>query len=249
MAYSAQLNHKLLSAKEEVALAQRMEKGDSRAREQLITSNLRLAASIAKNYYNSGKDTHDILQEANVGLIKAVDRFDWKKGFRFSTYAVWWIKQSIRRYLSKETGTLKFPIGSRHMIWKINQIRREYEEEFNCQPDDAEVANILGVNERDVTDLRTAMQWPVNINSPIGGEDGSRTYADVIPDDDAADPLQNLMNEKMTNILREALSTLSPQEERVLRMRFGITEKNNQKYFLTNEQIEQLQEEKRNVNA
>jgi RNA polymerase primary sigma factor len=249
MSYSTQLNHRLLSQDEEVALAKRMERGDNRARDELITSNLRLAASIAKNYYNSGEPVCDILQEANVGLIKAVDRFDWKKGFRFSTYAVWWIKQSIRRYLSKETGSLKFPIGSRHMIWKINQIRRDYEAEFNCQPDDAEVANILGVSEKEVTQLRMAMQWPVNINAPIGGEDGSRTYADVIPDEDLADPVDRIMGQTMVEILKNAFATLTPQEERVLRMRFGIVEVNKNDYIITEDEIKNLKKESNNVNA
>lgn len=225
--YQAATKHKLLTKEQEVELAQKVEKGDRYAREKLITHNLRLALSIANKYRRSGMPMEDIIQESNIGLIKAVDRFDWRKGFRFSTYACWWIKQSVRRYVSGNATQVKFPSGSRALIWKINAARREYEEEFNCMPSDEEVAELIGVTADSVSKLRIGMQWPINIDAPINGEDGSRTFGECIPDDDAVDMDEELDKEKIVSIVKSALSSLTIQEERVLRLRFGITEDAN----------------------
>lgn len=218
-------DHKLLTADQEKELARRMENGDKRARDRMIESNLRLALSIANKYRQTGFPMEDIIQESNVGLIKAVDRFDYKKGFRFSTYACWWIRQSIRRYLAMQ-GHVKFPAGSRHMIWKINNARTEYEEEFGVQPSNAEIAEVLGVKESLVENLRRGMQWPVNINAPVGKE-GNRTWADIIPDTESENVEMRMDQEKIMEVIREAFSDLKPQEEMVLRLRFGISEDPN----------------------
>ena len=232
--YQAATKHKLLTKEQEVELAQRMEKGDKIAREMLITSNLRLAISIANNYRNSDVPMEDLIQESNIGLIKAVDRFDWRKGFRFSTYACWWIKQSVRRYVNGSSH-VKFPSGSRNMIWKINNVRREYEKEFGIYPTNEEIATILGESVNTVTNLRAGMQWPINLDAPIGGEDGSRTFGETIEDVDAEDPSVNLDQQKLLSLIHGVLDSLSPQEERVLRLRFGITEEeNNTKSFPSN---------------
>ncbi|OUU74868.1 MAG: hypothetical protein CBC29_07010 [Methylococcaceae bacterium TMED69] len=217
---------KLLTKQQEKTLAQKIEKGDNQARDLMISSNLRLALSIANKYKQTGFPMEDIIQEANIGLIKAVDRFDHKKGFRFSTYACWWIRQSIRRYLAIQ-GHIKFPAGSRHMIWKINNFRKEYEEEFNEMPSNSEVADYLGIKESQVEDLRTGMQWPINIDSPVGGVEGGRTYADMIEDEDSPNIDMEIDAKKMMSLIREAFSSLKPQEEQVLRLRFGITEDDN----------------------
>ena len=224
--YQEATKHKLLTKEQEVDLAQRMEKGDKLAREMLITSNLRLAISIANNYRNSDVPMEDLIQESNIGLIKAVDRFDWRKGFRFSTYACWWIKQSVRRYVNGSSH-VKFPSGSRNMIWKINNVRREYEKEFGVYPTNEEIAAILGESANTVTNLRAGMQWPINLDAPIGGEDGSRTFGETIEDHDAKDPSIGLDQEKMLSLIHGVLDSLSAQEERVLRLRFGITEDEN----------------------
>ena len=221
--YQEATKHKLLTKEQEVELAQKMEQGDKRAREMLITSNLRLAISIANNYRNSDVPMEDLIQESNIGLIKAVDRFDWRKGFRFSTYACWWIKQSVRRYVNGSSH-VKFPSGSRNMIWKINNIRREYEKEFSVYPTNEEIAAILGDSVNTVTNLRAGMQWPINLDSPIGGEDGSRTFGETIEDTDAQDPSIGLDQEKLLGLIHGVLDSLSAQEERVLRLRFGISE-------------------------
>ncbi len=223
VSYQQATKHKLLTKQEEVELAQKMEKGDKFAREKLITSNLRLAISIANHYRNSNVPMEDLIQESNIGLIKAVDRFDWRKGFRFSTYACWWIKQSVRRYVNGDSH-VKFPSGSRNLIWKINNIRKEYEREFGVYPSNEEISEILGESVNTVASLRAGMQWPVNLDSPIGGEDGSRTYAETIEDTEAPDPGDSLDQRKMLSLIYGVLDRLSPQEERVLRLRFGIGE-------------------------
>ena len=223
VSYQQATKHKLLTKEEEVDLAQKMEKGDRLAREKLITSNLRLAISIANHYKNSNVPMEDLIQESNIGLIKAVDRFDWRKGFRFSTYACWWIKQSVRRYVNGDSH-VKFPSGSRNLIWKINNVRREYEKEFGVYPSNEEIAEILGESVKTVANLRAGMQWPVNLDAPIGGEDGSRTYAETIEDTDAPDPSDVLDQQKLLGLINSVLDKLSAQEERVLRLRFGITE-------------------------
>ena len=226
VSYQQATKHKLLTKEEEVELAQKMEKGDRLAREKLITSNLRLAISIANHYKNSNVPMEDLIQESNIGLIKAVDRFDWRKGFRFSTYACWWIKQSVRRYVNGDSH-VKFPSGSRNLIWKINNVRREYEKEFGVYPSNDEIAEILGESVKTVANLRAGMQWPVNLDAPIGGEDGSRTYAETIEDTEAPDPSEVLDQQKLLGLINSVLDKLSPQEERVLRLRFGITEDPN----------------------
>jgi RNA polymerase primary sigma factor len=215
--------HRLLTANEEKMLAQQIEKGSTAARNTLITHNLRLALSVANKYRRSGLNMEDISQEANVGLIRAVDKFDWRKGFRFSTYAVWWIKQAVRRFISSQSSHVKFPAGSRHLIYQINRLRGEYEKEFGVFPEDKEIASMLGVTPDSVSSLRVGMQWPVNIDHPVGGEHGSRTYAEVIPDmsfsiDDMIDQQDILL------LIKKGFAVLTPQEERVIRLRFGIAE-------------------------
>jgi RNA polymerase primary sigma factor len=236
VSYQKATRHKLLTKEEEVSLAKRIEAGDSRAREIFITSNLRLAIHEANKYRNSNLPMEDLIQESNIGLIKAVDRFDWRKGFRFSTYATWWIKQAVRRYVSSASAHVKFPTGSRSLIWKINNTRREYEKEFGVLPTNIEVAEILGESEETVKNLRAGMQWPINLDAPIGGEDGSRTFGETIEDPNISDMDKNLDQEKIINLIRNSLDKLTPQEERVLRLRFGISEpeNNTEKYPFNN---------------
>ena len=236
----------LLTAQQEKDLARKMESGDSRARNLMIESNLRLALSIANKYRQTDFPMEDIIQESNVGLIKAVDRFDYKKGFRFSTYACWWIRQSIRRYLAMQ-GHVKFPAGSRHMIWKINNVRSEYEEEFGVQPNNAEIADLLGIKEHLVENLRRGMQWPVNINAPVGKE-GNRTWADIIPDTEAVNLDYQIDQEKIMENIKAAFSSLKPQEELVLRLRFGISEngEDDARFPITEKELKTLNKRTKN---
>jgi RNA polymerase primary sigma factor len=225
--YQKATKHKLLTREEETSLAKAAEEGSSAAREKLITHNLRLALSIANKYRKAGLPMEDITQESYIGLIKAADRFDWRRGFRFSTYACWWIKQSVRRYVSGNSTQVKFPSGSRALIWKINSLRSEYENEFGCLPTDAEIATMLGQTEAAVKNLRIGMQWPINIDSPINGEAGARTFGEMIPDESLPNVDENLDKEKIVGLIKKALHQLTPQEEKVLRLRFGIREDEN----------------------
>lgn len=227
LSYQQATKHKLLTKEQEVDLAKRMEAGDKRARDKFITSNLRLAISIANKYRNSNLPMEDLIQESNIGLIRAVDKFDWRKGFRFSTYATWWIKQSVRRYVSGASSHVKFPTGSRSLIYKINVVRKDYEKEFGVFPSNAEIAELVGESEETVKNLRAGMQWPINLDSPIGGEDGSRTFGETIEDPDSVNMDDKLDQEKIISLIRSALDRLTPQEERVLRLRFGISESTN----------------------
>ena len=238
------VKHRLLTPAEEVSLSKQIEKGDNRARDKMITHNMRLALSIANQYRKSGLSMEDISQEANVGLIKAVDRFDWRKGFRFSTYAVWWIRQSIRRFIASQGSHIKFPSGSRHTIYQISKLRNEYFEEFSVYPEDKEVAAILGLKEDLVSNLRRGMQWPINIDAPIGGEAGARTYADVIPDESSSADLELITDQKnLVSLIKQGFKSLTKQEEKVLRLRFGIVENfnNNEKFPITEKELKKLQ--------
>ena len=237
-------NHKLLTHKEEIELAKLIEKGDEKARDKLISSNFRLAMSIAVKY-TKNKDSstqEDIIQESNIGLIKAADRYDWRKGFRFSTYACWWIRQSINKYVGNQTSHVKFPTGSKALIWKINSLRSEYHKEFGVYPEDEEIASILGMPKDKITLIRSSMSWPVNLNDTVGGEDGGRTYAEVIPDE-SPDPIENIDATMMISTLKEAFCNLKPVEEMVLRLRFGLAEEddNHDKFPITNSQIKNIQ--------
>tara|TARA_B100000700_G_scaffold328066_1_gene444617 strand:- start:723 stop:1466 length:744 start_codon:yes stop_codon:yes gene_type:complete len=219
----AATKHKLLTKAQEQELAAKMSKGCRRSRDKLISCNLRLALSVANKYRNSNVLMEDLIQEANIGLIRAVDRFDYKKGFRFSTYAIWWIRQAVKRYIASQSH-VKFPSGSRHLIWKINQARKEYELEFGEMPSDEEVAVLLQLDPKLVSDLRIGMQWPIDIDKPMGDESGARTFGDTLVDDSQPDIEEEIDNKKMLILIRKAFASLKPQEERVLRLRFGITE-------------------------
>lgn len=231
------VNHRLLSADEEKALAKQIEKGSQHARNILITHNLRLALKIANQYRKSGLDMEDISQEANIGLITAVDKFDWRRGCRFSTYACWWIKQSIHRFIEGQSTQLKFPSGSRHMIYQINKLRNEYEKQFGVFPDDKEIAELLRVSADSITSLRLGMQWPVNIDHPVGGEHGSRTYAEVIPDNSTS--IDDVIDQRdVLELIKRGFALLTPQEERVIRLRFGISESDeNTKQYPANKGV------------
>lgn len=236
--------HKLLTKEQEVSLSQRIEKGDKLARDMMISSNLRLAISIAKKYQHTGCSLEDLIQESSLGLIKAVDRFDWRKGFKFSTYACWWIKQSVRKHVASHTSSIKLPTHARGLLWKMRVAKEEFEEEFGVEPTPEELADILGVKKDTLNSIIKSARQPASLDSLIGKRDngGSRTLAEVIPDD-KAHPDEVIDKQKLSGIVREALSSLSPREEKVVRMRFGISENhtNHQKFPITKEEILELE--------
>ena len=212
----------LLKKDEEQALAKKASEGCIRSKHALVEHNLRLALHIAKKYSKTKCSMEDLIAEANVGLCKAVEKFDHTKGFRFSTYATWWIKQAILRYISRST-TVKFASGARNKIYKINIARRNYYDEFGCYPDDTELAGLLDMDIRELSELRQANQWPINLDQPIAGGEG-RTYGDLIADTEAPDTSERLDHAQILDAIKARLADLKPIEERVMRLRFGITD-------------------------
>lgn len=234
--------HKILSREEEIDLAQRIEKGDVVAKNKMIESNLRLAISIAKKFKNTGCDFEDLIQESNIGLIKAVEKYDWRKGFKFSTYATWWIRQSVSRHIMTHGRTIRIPAHSIGLMTKINEVIEEYKNEFNENPTNEEIAEVLGVSETLVDIVRNAGKTSVSLQDYVGGED-SRTYAETIEDEDAINPGDLIDQENIRNVIQESLKTLKPREEIILRMRFGIYEEdtNHNDFPITKSELDKLE--------
>jgi len=216
---------KLLTREQEVELAKRIEAGDLRARRIMIESNLRLAISIAKKYAKYGGSLEDLIQESNIGLIKAVEKFDWRKGFKFSTYACWWIKQAVTRSLTSNSTLLKVPSHTLANARKIWQLRQEYQDEFGHEPTMDEICEALGLTEKHVRNALESVKTKsvASIDQQIGDE-GNRTLGDVIPDNDSLNIEQILDNQLIRARIVKALASLTKREELVLRMRFGISE-------------------------
>lgn len=224
---------KLLTREEEVELCKRIEMGDSFARQKMIESNLRLAISIAKKYYKSGCPMEDLVQESNIGLMKAVERFDWRRGFKFSTYASWWIRQSVSRYVSSHRNTVRVPSHAISLAYKVKGMMAEYEEEFGCTPTNEEIASVLGTSVKMVQASMDSLKLNniISIDTPIGDSDSSRTLGDIIEDVDAESIDKILDNEKIRCKIVESLSKLTKREEQVLRLRFGISDVENPSMF------------------
>ena len=213
----------LLTKAEEVMLAQRIEQGDELAREKMISSNLRLAISIAKKYHKSGCNMEDLIQESNIGLMRAIEKFDWRKGFKFSTYACWWIRQAVTRHVSMQKNTVRIPSHANSLSWKIKVMVDEYVEEFGTQPDNDEISTALGVSVNLIEAAKQSLKLRniISIDTPIGGDDSSRTIKDIIPDD--SESIEDRMdNENLRDLIKASLKSLSKREEQVLRLRFGI---------------------------
>jgi len=218
--------HDLLTREQEVFLSKRIESGDLHARDQMIQSNLRLAISIAKKYSKKGCDLEDLIQESNIGLMKAVDRFDWRRGFKFSTYASWWIRQAVSRHLSTHKSTVRVPSHASGLIWKIKKISKEYEDEFHQQPSITEIADLLGVTEAMVKiSLQSAIiQNPISLDLVLGDEKNGRRFNELLADENAVDPDEMIDRVKTLKIIQSSLSKLTSREEKILRLRFGIYE-------------------------
>jgi RNA polymerase primary sigma factor len=215
----------LLTKAQEVDLAKRIEAGDSRAREIMIESNLRLAISIAKRYAKYGGNLEDLIQESNIGLIKAVEKFDWRKGFKFSTYASWWIKQAVTRSLTTESTQLKVPSHTLSNARRVWNVQKEYRENFGCEPTLEEVADILGLSVKHVKEAiqSSASKYTISIDKPVN-EDGNRTFGETIEDTRSVSIDTMLDNQKIKKAIIQSLSSLTKREELVLRMRFGIND-------------------------
>ena len=217
---------KLLTREEEVSLSQRIEKGDMIARQTMIESNLRLAISIAKKYYYSGCSMEDLIQESNIGLMKAVEKFDWRRGFKFSTYASWWIRQSVCRFISTHKNTIKIPAHAASLSYKIKNLTKEYEEEFGVSPTISEISEILGVTENMISaSLESAkFQNLISFDANLGKDESGRRLIETIEDERYISPDDAIDQEKISIVIARSLSKLSKREEQVMRLRFGIFE-------------------------
>ena len=239
---------KLLTREEEVSLAKRIEKGDEAAKQKMVAANLRLAISIAKKYQNRGCDFDDLIQESNMGLLKAVERFDWRRGFKFSTYACWWIKQAVRRHLNIHAAALKLPSHAKSLAWKAHVASKEYRANFGHDPSPEELADLLGVALKTLHNAQQCVGKSFSVDQPISpSSDGDgRSYTDILEDPDSVNPDEEIDKKKLNFLIRRSLASLSSREEKVLRLRFGITESfnNSEKYPISMSEIKVLEERK-----
>jgi RNA polymerase primary sigma factor len=238
---------KLLTPQEEIELAARIKKGDKKAREQMIKANLRLVVKIARDYEGIGLPLLDLISEGNIGLMKAVERFDPSKGGKLSTYGSWWIKQSIKRALANQSKTIRLPV---HLVDKISKMRRtamRLQEELGREPTDDELGGELGISASRVAQMRLAAIRPASLDAPIGDED-SNNFAEVVQDEAADTPYEQLEEKTVTRMLQEMVKTLDPREAIILRARFGLDggqqktlEEVGQKFGVTRERVRQIQ--------
>lgn len=231
-------NHKILTQEQEVALCKRIESGDMLARDEMIRSNLRLAISIAKKYQNMGIDFDDLIQESNIGLLKALERFDYRRGFKFSTYATYWIKQSVIRHLHTQSGQLRLSSNISNILYKARKQAKLYEDEFGQAPTDEELAELIGIDIKALNKARAYKYKFVSLDSQpsksMSDGDSGRRFGDFIPDDKIENIDDRLDKSKIATLVREGLKVLTPREEKILRMRFGIMPSDEERQELMN---------------
>jgi RNA polymerase primary sigma factor len=238
----------LLTREEEVKLARKIKRGDQAARQHMIKANLRLVVKIAHDYSSYGLPLLDLISEGNIGLMKAVERFDPKKGGKLSTYAAWWIKQSIKRALANQSKTIRLPV---HLVDKIARMRRvamQLAEEFGREPTDEELGEELSIAPAKIAQLRTAAIRPASLDATVGQEDDGASLGDLIGDDNAATPSELFSDKNMRKSVMDLLHVLDERELKIITMRFGLDGKKEmtleevgRKFKVTRERIRQLQ--------
>ncbi len=238
----------LLTIDEEVKLARRIRKGDKAARDHMISANLRLVVKISMDYKDFGLPLLDLISEGNIGLIKAVERFDPRKGGKLSTYAAWWIKQSIKRALANQSKTIRLPV---HLVDKISKMRKtamKLTEEFGREPTDEEIAIELQVPTSRVAHLKSVSVRPASLDAPIGEDGDSGTFGEIVGDDNATSPFESLREKTRNSDLYAMISSLEPREAEIIKYRFGLDgrdeltlEEVGAKFKVTRERVRQLQ--------
>ncbi len=237
----------LLTPEEEIELAARIQKGDMEARQRMIAANLRLVVKIAQDYARYGLPLLDLISEGNIGLVKAVERFDPRKGGKLSTYAAWWIKQAIKRALANQSKTIRLPAHLVDKISRMRKVERKLSEELGRDPTDAEIAAEMGLEEATITHWQTVAIRPTSLDAPIGDEDGS-TFGEIVGDERARTPADELMDEQLRAQAEKLVRYLPHREREILKYRFGLggapvetLEEVGRRFRITRERVRQLQ--------
>jgi RNA polymerase primary sigma factor len=237
----------LLTKEEEIELAAKIQKGDKSARDHMISANLRLVVKIAHDYNNFGLPLLDLISEGNIGLVKAVERFDPSKGGKLSTYAAWWIKQSIKRALANQSKTIRLPVHLVDRISKMRKVTAELADELDREPTDEEIAYMMDMPVNKVAHLKSVSVRPSSLDAPVG-EDGDTSFGDLVGDENQATPLEDLQQKTMSNDIKSVINLLDDRESEIIQLRFGLDgshpltlEEVGEKFDITRERVRQIQ--------